>query len=185
MHKEKIEKYENKERLDELNPMGTLEKVGFKDNMVLCDIGAGTGIFAIPAAKFSNKEVFALEKSDDMLEILEKRIKEGNIKNLKAKKVESEILPIEDNTCDLVTIIATFHHIDDKNTMIDEIKRISKEKARLLIIEFHGESNYIDAPKMENRVLEEELREISSTNCIDIIDQIKLGDNFYAMWFEL
>lgn len=94
MSKNKIEKFENATRIAELNSVETLIRAGMNDNMVICDIGAGTGVFAFPAADLTNNTVYALEISDDMIEILEYRKNERGIENLKIRKVDSAILPI-------------------------------------------------------------------------------------------
>ena len=48
---DKAKKFENPARLDELRPESTLRRAGFSEGMSLCDIGAGTGIFSVAAAK--------------------------------------------------------------------------------------------------------------------------------------
>ncbi|HBW37924.1 class I SAM-dependent methyltransferase [Desulfosporosinus sp. BICA1-9] len=89
---DKTLKFENHIRIVELNPKNSLIKAGFKENMILCDIGAGTGVFTFPATEISKNDIYALEISDSMIELLKSRMAERNIKNLKIKKVESTIL---------------------------------------------------------------------------------------------
>ena len=60
----KIEKLENPARIAELSPQNTLKRIGLEPGMVFADIGAGTGIFAIPAAIMTREKVFALEISE-------------------------------------------------------------------------------------------------------------------------
>lgn len=184
MSHDKIEKFESKERLAELSPIDTLKRAGFKDGMVLCDIGAGTGVFSIPASQISSNHIYALEKSDDMIELLEKRILDNKIKNLIVKKVESDILPMEDHVCDLVILITVLHHIDDKKTMVDEIRRILKDTGRLMIIEFHKRDTG-SGPPVEMRISKEELEQFAKTNNLIIIEKFELGDNFYGYIFEV
>lgn len=64
MHDHKISKLENPVRLAELDPAATLIRAGFRENMVLCDIGAGTGIFTFPATQISSEKIYTLEISD-------------------------------------------------------------------------------------------------------------------------
>ncbi|MGO1470232.1 MAG: class I SAM-dependent methyltransferase [Tissierella sp.] len=183
MTHEKIKKFESKERLEELSPIETLKKAGFKEGLTLCDIGAGTGVFAIPASKISNENIYALEKSEDMIEILNNRTKEKKLKNLKVKKVKSTTLPMLDNTCDLVIMVTVLHHIDDKKTMVSEIKRILKEKGKLMIIEFHKRDTSM-GPPIEIKISKEELEEFARDNELKIVDKFDLGDNFYGYVFE-
>ncbi len=181
---DKIKKFENKERLDELRPVETLKRAGFKEGMVLCDIGAGTGVFSIPATRISKGEIYALEKSDGMIEILQDRIRKGSLTNLKVKKVESEILPLGDNICDLVILITVLHHIEDKKIMMDEIKRVLKEKGRILVIEFHKRVTN-SGPPVEMRLSEEELVQFGKDYKLNTIERFKLGNNFYGFIFEI
>ncbi|MFA6075127.1 MAG: hypothetical protein WCV63_02675 [Negativicutes bacterium] len=50
MNNDRIKKFENPERVAELNPQLTLRAAGFERGMTLCDIGAGTGLFTFAAA---------------------------------------------------------------------------------------------------------------------------------------
>ncbi|MEN8906225.1 MAG: class I SAM-dependent methyltransferase [Clostridiales bacterium] len=183
MFDDKIKKFENNKRLTELNPKNTLLKAGFNNNMVLCDIGAGTGIFSFPATEISNKNIYALEISDTMIQLLENRIIERNINNIIVKKVSDDILPLDKNSCDIVTLVTVFHEIKNKDMMINEIRRVLKEKARLMIIEFHKQKTPM-GPPIEHRISEEQLYELFKNNNFKIADKFILGDNFYCAVFE-
>jgi len=62
-------KFENPVRIKELKPIETLIRIGLKENHVVCDIGAGSGIFTIPASMITKNKVYALEINDAMLSI--------------------------------------------------------------------------------------------------------------------
>lgn len=184
MDYEKIERFESKERLEELSPIETLKRAGFSEGRVLCDIGAGTGVFAFPAAKISSNSIYALEKSDDMIEILRNRIEDRNINNIKVKKVSSDILPVDDKVCDLTTLITVLHHIDDKGMLFAEIRRISKDHGKIMIIEFHKRDTG-SGPPVEIRISEEELQKIAEDNNLKITEKFQLGSNFYGFIIQL
>lgn len=179
----KIMKFENPVRLKELNPKETLVKAGFKENMILCDIGAGTGIFSIPAALISGEKTYALEISTEMISILENKKTENNVPNLEIKKVDSEILPIEDKACDFALMVTVFHEIDDKPTMLKEITRLLKPEGSLMIIEFHKKESPM-GPPLEHRVSEQEVIEICLDNGFVKENSFYLGENFYSLIFK-
>lgn len=183
MNDSKVDKFENPIRIAELNPKNTLIKAGFKENMILCDIGAGTGIFSFPATKISNNNIYALEISDSMMELLNSRMAEQNTKNLIIKKVDSTVLPLDNNSCDMAIMVTVLHEIEDKEYMLNEIKRILKEKGRLMIIEFHKRKTPM-GPPVDHRLSQEYVEEICNSNQLKIMDEFSLGDNFYCSVFE-
>ena len=183
MNESRRDKFENTIRLEELDPKNTLQRAGFKSNMILCDIGAGTGIFSFPAAAISKNDIYALEISDKMIELLESRIEERGIKNLIVKKVETDRLPIEEKSCDFVLLSTVFHEIDNKTVLLGEIKRILNKNGKLLIIEFHKIKTPM-GPLIDHRISEESVEEICISNGFKTLDKVVLGDNYYYILFE-
>lgn len=179
----KVTKFENPKRLEELDPRNTLIKAGFQETMVLCDIGAGSGIFSLPAAQISSNDIYALEISDPMIELLKSRIKESKIQNLKIRKVDSDRLPLENDLCDMALMVTVFHEIEGKDSMLGEIKRILKKKGRLMIIEFHKRETPM-GPPVDHRISEEDVEEICNHNNFITIEKFTMGDNFYGIVFE-
>jgi len=179
----KVTKFENPKRLEELDPRNTLIKAGFQENMVLCDIGAGSGIFSLPAAQISSNDIYALELSDPMIELLKRRRTDNNIQNLKIRKVDGGRLPLENDTCDMALMVTVFHEIADKEIMLGEINRILKEKGRFMIIEFHKRETPM-GPPVDHRISEEDVEEICNHNKFITIEKFTMGDNFYGIIFE-
>ena len=58
----KLIKLENAERVEELSPETTLRTVGLRADDVFCDIGAGSGLFALTAAKNDKRATYMLWK---------------------------------------------------------------------------------------------------------------------------
>lgn len=183
MNDSRIDKFENPIRIAELDPKNTLIKAGFKENMILCDIGAGTGIFSFPATQISSNYIYALEISNNMIELLKNRMIERKTANLKIKKVESNILPLDNNSSDMAIMVTVLHEIENKEFMLNEIKRILKEKGKLMIIEFHKRKTPM-GPPIDHRISEEYAEEICNSTSLKTIDKFTLGDNFYCLVFE-
>ncbi len=179
----KVAKFESPQRLEELDPRNTLIKAGFQENMVLCDIGAGSGIFSFPAAQISSNDIYALEISDPMIELLKSRMTENKIQNLKIRKVDSDLLPLENDICDMALMVTVFHEIENKESMLGEIKRILKEKGRFMIIEFHKRETPM-GPPVDHRISEEDVEKICNHNNFITIEKFPMGDNFYGIIFE-
>jgi ubiquinone/menaquinone biosynthesis C-methylase UbiE len=181
---DKKSKLENPERVGELNPEATLLKAGFKAGMVLCDIGAGTGIFSFPATRISNNYIYALEKSDSMLELLEERRDNQTINNLIIRKVDKDTLPLNNSCCDMVVMVTVLHEIANKEYMLKEIKRILNGEGRLVIIEFHKRKTPM-GPPVDRRLSEEDIVKLCNREGLKTLQKFSLGENFYCAVFEV
>jgi ubiquinone/menaquinone biosynthesis C-methylase UbiE len=72
----------------------------------------GTGYFAIPVAKrFPNALVIGADIQSEMLEIVEEKIKNENLKNFKTVLSEENNVPIEDKIADRVLVANVFHEL--------------------------------------------------------------------------
>ena len=78
-------RFENPERLAELSPAKTLIKIGLEDGMTLCDIGAGSGIFSVAAAKITTAKVFATDINPEMLSVIAEKANAQGLKIFKLR----------------------------------------------------------------------------------------------------
>lgn len=185
MHKEKVDlisHYETPERLKELDPSGTLKRLGLKKGRVLCDIGAGTGIFTVPAAKITANTVYAVDVTDDLLNVIAGRIKTENLTNIQLIKPESFSYPIPNCSCDIVLMCAVFHHIGCTE-LLHEVSRILKKDGKLALIEFYKKITP-HGPPVENRISRQEIDELACNNGFSFIKESRLGDNYYLVEYR-
>ncbi|WP_066640126.1 class I SAM-dependent methyltransferase [Desulfolucanica intricata] len=176
-------KLENPLRLSELNPSETLQKIGLLDSHVVCDIGAGSGVFTLPAARITKNKVYALEISDEMLSVIGHKAKaEGNT-NIELVKVKDDIFSLSDHSIDIALMVTVLHEIKDKVVILAEVKRILNDDGRLAIIEFHKKETPLGPPP-GHRMGKDET--INTLNCSDFIEfnRFDLADNFYCLVFK-
>lgn len=174
-----IKKLEKEERIKELNPKGTLERLGFKESQTFCDIGAGTGIFTVEAAKISSGNVYALDISEDMLKVINEKAKTERFENIFTIIVDSEILNLPSESCDLVLLSTVLHEIDNKSPMIREIKRVLNKNGKLAIIEFYK----VDAPygpPVDEKISPEEMDDILGEENLNLLDSFEISERFYC-----
>ncbi len=178
--KYKHNKLENPERLAELSPKGTLKRIGLGECSVLCDIGAGSGIFTIPAAKITNNTVFALEVNDEMLEIIVEKAKNEKLSNINTMKVTGDRYDIKSDTVDFVILVTVLHEIANKDALLTELKRIIKSSGKLAIIEFHKEKTPM-GPPVSHRIGKDEIIKICGKYGFSMSDEFDLGGNFFCI----
>lgn len=183
MSSNRIEKFESKIRLKELNPYETLFDIGLKEDHVFCDIGAGTGIFSFAASGITSNTIFAVEISDEMIKLLMKRKKEGNVKQLKILIGDNGLLSIASDSVDRVLLSTVFHELEKPVEMLKEIKRIIKDDGILAIIEFHKKETPM-GPPVNHRISKRDLEKICSNNNFEKIKTINLGENLYLTQFK-
>jgi ubiquinone/menaquinone biosynthesis C-methylase UbiE len=176
-------KLENPVRIAELDPAGTLRRIGIGDHDTLCDIGAGSGIFTIPAAQMTDGDVHALEIDDEMLEVIREKAKKEGLKNILAAKVKDGIFPIRDGIVDAAVLVTVLHEIEDKPAFLSEIKRVLKADGRIAIIEFHKMETPMGPPVSHRLGREETAKAMTDAEFLSDIE-FDLGENMYCMVFR-
>jgi ubiquinone/menaquinone biosynthesis C-methylase UbiE len=179
----KQEKLENPDRLAELNPAGTLARIGIGTHEVFCDIGAGSGIFTVAAARMTDGIVHALEIDDEMLGLIRQKANAAELGNINAVKVEAGKFPVGDSEVDLALLVTVLHEIDDKPSFLAESRRILKSGARMAVIEFFGTETPM-GPPLQHRISREDAVNAMELAGFAPIDSFDLGENLYCMVFR-
>lgn len=82
----------------------------------------------------------------------------------------------------MAVIVTVLHEIEDKETMLKEIKRILVPEGKLMIIEFHKRKTPM-GPSVGHRISEEFVEELCNSSGLKTISKFSLGDNFYTAVF--
>lgn len=175
-----MSKLENPARLSELQPRSTLLKTGLNEGSIFCDIGAGTGIFTIEAAKITNAKTYAIDISEDMLKIIAGKAKAQGLENIELIKPEGFKYPIDTNQCDFIMLCTVLHEIDNKDALFNEINRILKTCGKIIIIEFHKKRTSM-GPPVNNRISIEETMALADKFGFKPHKQSSLGENLFIL----
>ncbi|MEQ8236120.1 MAG: methyltransferase domain-containing protein [Syntrophomonadaceae bacterium] len=183
MQHHQIRKLENPDRIQELDPVRTLLRIGLRDGLTMADIGAGSGVFAMPAARITSGMVHVLEISDEMLEYIAGKAKNQNIANIELIKVESDHLDLVDHSVDIALMATVMHELPDRGSMLAEVKRILKEAGRLAVIEFHKRDTPMGPPpgrRLDQKALADDIEKRGFV----LVDSFELGENMYCLVLE-
>lgn len=178
----KIEKLENPLRVQDLAPNSTLLKLGLTQGATVCDIGAGSGIFTIPASQITKNTVYAIDVNKELLEEIDKKAAAEKIHNIRTLLVQDFTYPIEEKSVDFVLLVTVFHEIDEKEALLTSIKRILTEKGKLCIIEFRKEVTPM-GPEIDHRIAKEEVQIHLLYSGYHQEEEFELGANFYCLTF--
>ncbi len=146
------------EREKALSPKRLLEDAGLKEGDTFADIGCGPGFFTIPAAAIVGEKgkVFAVDTQQAMLDQLKARKPPKNVTLVRSG--ESSI-PLEGSSADLVLIAFVLHEAERKGVFLKEIKRITRPKGSVLIIDWKRKKEE-HGPPIEERLTGKAVKEL-------------------------
>ncbi len=172
---------DNPERLRHEDPKLILKTAGIRDGMTVLEVGCGTGFYTFAAAKLvgGKGRIYAADISEDMLEILNERIKKRKIKNILPLLSKEASVPLNDGTADMIIIVNMFHEAYDKDAFIKELKRLMKRNARLLIID-HRKEPTPSGPPVSERVSYEDASALLGSR-FDIVVRGPAGEYQYGL----
>jgi ubiquinone/menaquinone biosynthesis C-methylase UbiE len=133
-------------RVKELNSFNFFSTLKVSDplNFKYLDFGGGKGDITNSITKYlklSKENVFVT----DIKDWFGNEIVEKYKNNITYRYLKSNILPFEDNTFDFISAFQVLHHVPDVNKSLQELWRISKNGAIILIREHDCNSNVVRA----------------------------------------
>jgi ubiquinone/menaquinone biosynthesis C-methylase UbiE len=171
------------ERAKILDPDSILEKLELTGEIVLADLGCGTGFFSIPASRRA-KKVFALDIQQEMLEILTDKIKKEKITNIETILSEETSIPLSDRSVNILLMANVFHELEDRSSLLKEVKRVLDLSGRLAIIDWKKiEMDF--GPPLQERLAEKEVIDICYENGFTSLEKSNIGPYNYLLIFGL
>jgi ubiquinone/menaquinone biosynthesis C-methylase UbiE len=167
------------DRAQFLDPDSILEKLGLDGRHVLVDLGCGTGFFSIPASR-RVKKVFALDIQQKMLDILNEKITREKITNIETILSEETLIPLSDNSVDVLLMVNVFHELDDRSSLLKQVKRVLNKNGRLAIIDWNKIEMDFGPPFWE-RLDEKDVIDIGQANGFTILQQSNAGPYNYLL----
>jgi len=134
-----------KERKIWQNPDEILKFVEIKPELIVADIGAGSGFFALPLSKRVAK-VYAVDVQIEMLKYLEQKIRGFGIENIESLLARQNEIPLKSISVDLLLSINTLHEFDDKKRMISEMARVLREGGKAVISDWKKKNTGFGPP---------------------------------------
>ncbi|MFV0530963.1 MAG: bifunctional demethylmenaquinone methyltransferase/2-methoxy-6-polyprenyl-1,4-benzoquinol methylase UbiE [Flavobacteriales bacterium] len=103
----------------------------------ILDIATGTGDLAIMIAENTSAKITGLDLSAGMLEVGRKKVAEKGLnKQIEMIQGDSENLPFEENTFDVVTVSFGVRNFENLEEGLTEIQRVLKPEGTFIILEF-------------------------------------------------
>jgi SAM-dependent methyltransferase len=121
-------------------PHEVIQALALKPDAVIADIGSGTGYFSVRLAHMAPKgRVYGVDVEPDMVKYLAERAKREGLKNLTAV-TGAPGDPRLPEKMDLVLMVDTFHHIENRDRYFGTLHDALKPGGRIAIIDFRMDS---------------------------------------------
>jgi len=153
-------KFEDPSRDVWQKPDEVIAALGVKNDSVVADIGSATGYFSVRLAKVcKDGHVYGADVESSMVDYLTRRADTEHLPNLTSHLAEFADPKLPEKV-DLVLIVNTYHHIEDRTAYFTRLKASLKPGARLAIVDFTVESKMGPPPeaKVGLDVVEQELK---------------------------
>jgi ubiquinone/menaquinone biosynthesis C-methylase UbiE len=136
--------YEGSSRDEWQQPERVIEALGLRAGDRVADLGSGSGYFTLRLAKAVGPEgrVYAVDVDEEMNEFLRERVAQAGLANVDVilGRFEDPLLP--DAGVDLVLIVDTYHHLEDRPAYFRNLRRDLAPEGRVAVIDFDGRKGW-------------------------------------------
>jgi len=155
------------------------EFCGIVEKDILLDVACGTGEYAIYCAQ-KIKNGCGVDLSSKMIEVAKKNANDLQLENISFKVQDVLELPFESNQFSIVNCKSAFHHFEDYEKNINEMKRCCETDGRIAVQDIIAYEN----PKINDYFERmESLIDISHnmTLSVDFINQLFRNNNIETL----
>jgi len=99
------------------------------------DLGAGTGYYTLPLAQTATRNVYALDKDQQMLTYLKTKAEKAGIENITYLNSSLATIPLENEQIDKAMASLVLHEVSSIDEALKEIHRVLKKEGEFLCIE--------------------------------------------------
>jgi ubiquinone/menaquinone biosynthesis C-methylase UbiE len=133
-----VEVFDDPERAGWQKPEEVVRALSLKKGMNVADIGAGTGYFNpyLARAVAPGGKVFASDLESKLVEHMKARAVKEKTPNVVTILAEADDPKLPDGRLDLILIVDTYHHFDDRLLYFRTLKKTFRPGGRLVIIDF-------------------------------------------------
>lgn len=176
-----IRRLESKERKATQDPEKIIKMLSLKPNDIVADLGAGSGYFSIPLSN-KVKLVYAIDVQQEMLDYLKQKIDANKISNIKLiLSNDVNQVPLQNESVDFLLTVNTLHEFQNKDVMINEIKRVLKPNGKTGILDFKKVDS-ISGPPLSVRISQQDAIKMFENNGLTRLSVHDLESNYLVLF---
>ena len=166
------------------DPIKNLKAFGLRDDMVVADLGAGSGFYSLAAAQMVPRgKVYAIEIIKDFLTSIKNKAKEAHLGNMECLWGNIEKVggtQIKDKVVDAVIASNILFQVENKDKFVDEAKRILKPDGKMLLIDWSDDISSIGS-SLDKTISEKQAQELFERKGFTFDREIDAGNHHYGM----
>jgi len=144
------ESFDDPKRDEWQKPDDVLDALHLQPADRVADLGAGTGYFSVRIARrVPQGKVFAVDIEPDMLHYLHERAQREHLNVLLPVRASSDSANLPEPV-DLVLVVDTYHHIDNRTAYFAKLSKSLRPGGRLAIIDFKVDAAEGPPPEFRN-----------------------------------
>lgn len=171
---------EGPERRETQDPEALWSRAGLKEGETVVDVGAGTGYFAVPAARRvgASGRVYAVDLSAELVAFLSERRERDALPQLVPVQSTLESIPLESAIADVVLLANVLHDIP-RSTLIEAI-RLLKPDGHLINVDWKKGPTPA-GPPFEIRLAPEEAAGLLEREGLEVTARFDFGPWHYGL----
>ena len=128
--------------------------------MTVADLGAGTGYFARPLAQAvgAHGTVLAADTEPALVEHLRRRAEQEGLANLVPILASADNARLPAGGADLILIVDTYHHIDDRVAYLRRLAAALKASGRVAVVDWQKRALPV-GPALDHKLAREQVIE--------------------------
>lgn len=156
-----IQKFEDPARDEWQKPDLVVEKLHLKPGMNVADIGAASGYFTRRMAKkiMPGGYALAVDIESNFFDYVTSRAHKEGQYNIFCVECTPDNPRLPGRSMDLILIVDTLHHIENRASYYEELKRALREGGRVVIVDFKKDADIPVGPKPAMRLRAERVKD--------------------------
>lgn len=181
------ELFEEKAKSEFIDPTNILIQSGLTEDMVVADLGCGSGFMSFAASKIVGNRgvVYAVDIRRDVLGHIESQVRvfgQRNVATIEADLMEIGSTGIPEKSVDIVVLAKIVYQLPSPGPVFEEAHRILKPGGRVLLLEWIKEGREF-GPSKKKAISADEMKKIVRDG--DFLIEKELGNDNYHYAFLL
>lgn len=135
--------FEEKDRDKKLQVERVMDILGIKEGTHVADIGAGSGWFAVRAAKRAGKTgiIYAVDINPESIAHIDRRTRQEGVHNLRAILSDQDDPKLPPGSVDSVLLLKTYHEVAHPVLLLENLRKSLRNGAKIGIIDRNGKGD--------------------------------------------